>query len=305
MVKMRHSASTVAQHREIVPVAYHNATRPGSDVEVLRLSKILPRVAPGHMEQVQRMEFHVVILFLSGRCTHTVDFQPYPCRRGTVIHIQPGQVQRWDITPGLEAQILVFTPMFLFPDRPRTGALWHERFFDDVAWPAAIDLQGVDREAIADWFARLGQTYQTVNDSPASTALLRHLVSVVLLDLARRCRIGQQPAAAPSAELRRVRQFKLDVERSFRVTRRVLDYAQRLQCSAKTLDRTCRAALGTSAKEYVNARVVLEAKRMLAHTALSVAAIGDDLGFSEPTNFVKFFKAHAGQLPAAFRSRSR
>jgi AraC-like DNA-binding protein len=40
---------------------------------------------------------------------------------------------------------------------------------------------------------------------------------------------------------------------------------------------------------------------MLAHTDASVAAIGEELGFSEPTNFVKFFKARAGKLPGAFR----
>jgi AraC-like DNA-binding protein len=57
------------------------------------------------------------------------------------------------------------------------------------------------------------------------------------------------------------------------------------------------------AKSYIDARVVLEAKRILAHTTLSVAATGEDLGFSEPTNFVKFFKVREGCLPGVVRER--
>ena len=303
MVKMRQHIFRAGADPEIVPVVFRNAGRPGSEVELLRLSQILERAPPGQMAKVQRMGFHFVALFVTGRCTHTIDFEPHACRPGTVIHVQPGQVQRFEVTPGLEAVVLVFTGAFLFPDRPRTGALWQERFFDDVAWPPALHLDGADRAAMADWFDRLERTYHAVDDGPASSALLRHLVSAVLLDLARRGHIGQAPASAPDPELQRVRQFRRDVERSFRVTRRVLDFAQRLGCTAKTLDRSCRRALGASAKSFVDARVVLEAKRMLAHTTLTVAAVGEDLGFSEPTNFVKFFRLREGVLPGVFRQR--
>lgn len=298
---MRHRARP-GRGGEIVPVPFRNASHPGSEMEVLRLSSIARRAPPGHMERAQRMEFHLVALYLAGKGTHTVDFQPYPCPAGTVIHVQPGQVHRWPAGPGVEAHLVLFTPAFLFPDRPRTGALWQERYFEDVAWPTVFRLSGADRAALEDWYRRLEEVYQAVDGSPASGALLRHLVSVVLLDLARRCSVGQEPVAVASPEFQRLRQFKLDVERSFRVTRRIQDYAQRLRSSPRTLDRTCREALGVSAKRWLDARVVLEARRLLAHTTLSVGAVGEELGFSEPTNFVKFFKARTGQPPGAFRA---
>jgi AraC-like DNA-binding protein len=80
-------------------------------------------------------------------------------------------------------------------------------------------------------------------------------------------------------------------------------YAVRLGYSARTLTRACRAATGRSAKELIDARVALEAQRLLAHTDLPVAAIGRSLGFSEPTNFGKFFAREVGETPGAFRSR--
>ena len=48
--------------------------------------------------------------------------------------------------------------------------------------------------------------------------------------------------------------------------------------------------------------MTLEARRLLVHTAMTVAAIGEALGFTEATNFVKFFKAQTGMLPSATRA---
>jgi AraC-like DNA-binding protein len=59
---------------------------------------------------------------------------------------------------------------------------------------------------------------------------------------------------------------------------------------------------GRSAKQYVDARVTLEAKRLLAHTTLPVAVVGRRLGFAEATNFGKFFRREAGVTPGSFRA---
>ena len=49
---------------------------------------------------------------------------------------------------------------------------------------------------------------------------------------------------------------------------------------------------------------MLEAKRILAHTTESVKEIGYDLGFDEPTNFIKYFKKHSKFTPTEFREQN-
>jgi AraC-like DNA-binding protein len=58
---------------------------------------------------------------------------------------------------------------------------------------------------------------------------------------------------------------------------------------------------GSSAKAYIASRINLEAKRLLAHTAMSIGLISDRVGFDEATNFVKFFKRELGCSPGEFR----
>ena len=105
------------------------------------------------------------------------------------------------------------------------------------------------------------------------------------------------------ASRRTWRRFAREVERRFGEWRRVEDYAQALGYSARTLTRASLEAAGAPAKEVIERRVVLEAKRLLAHSSRPVGAIALDLGFSEPTNFVKFFRRREGMAPLAFRQR--
>ncbi len=57
------------------------------------------------------------------------------------------------------------------------------------------------------------------------------------------------------------------------------------------------------AKLYIDQFLVLEIKRFLMNTALSIKEIAYRTGFEAPTNFVKFFKKFEGITPAAFRKQ--
>ena len=78
-----------------------------------------------------------------------------------------------------------------------------------------------------------------------------------------------------------------------------------LRCSTRALSRACRAVTGTSTKDVIDARVALEARRLLVHTDLPINAIARQLGFSEVTNFGKFFVRRVNMTPGAFRRKSK
>lgn len=57
-----------------------------------------------------------------------------------------------------------------------------------------------------------------------------------------------------------------------------------------------------NARTRIDRRIVLEAKRLLIHADYSVESISTRLGFSESTNFVKFFKHIEGETHTIFCS---
>jgi AraC-like DNA-binding protein len=73
-------------------------------------------------------------------------------------------------------------------------------------------------------------------------------------------------------------------------------------CSVRTRTRASLAVTGRTAKQVVDDRVALEARRLLACTSMSVAEVGRHLGFPEPTNFGRFFHREVGMSPGQFRA---
>ena len=59
-----------------------------------------------------------------------------------------------------------------------------------------------------------------------------------------------------------------------------------------------------STLELIHERLLLEARRNLAYSTRSVAAVSHALGFVDPAYFTRFFKQRAGLSPRAFRARA-
>ncbi|WP_332262305.1 helix-turn-helix transcriptional regulator [Streptacidiphilus rugosus] len=132
---------------------------------------------------------------------------------------------------------------------------------------------------------------------------MRHLLAVLVLRLTRLTNVvgGSAPVPPDPAYLR----FQDAVERGFARSRRVEDYARALGYSPRTLSRATRSSVGAGAKEFIDRRVMLEAKRLLAHSDQSATQIAVRLGFPSATNFNKYFHQRAGQTPLAFRATVR
>jgi AraC-like DNA-binding protein len=99
--------------------------------------------------------------------------------------------------------------------------------------------------------------------------------------------------------------FRDEIEEHFRSRHRVSQYAARLGYSTRTLNRLARQNAGVSAKQLIDERVVLEAKRQLSHADASVAEIAEQLGFDDASNFSTWFRRNAGTTPGAFRAGTR
>ncbi|MCZ8229337.1 MAG: helix-turn-helix domain-containing protein [Flavobacterium sp.] len=66
--------------------------------------------------------------------------------------------------------------------------------------------------------------------------------------------------------------------------------------SEKRLGQATAKVLGKSPKEIINDRVLLEIKRLLVHSNLSIKEIGQELGFDDPAYFVRYFKKKIQKL---------
>ncbi|MFE9426927.1 helix-turn-helix domain-containing protein [Kitasatospora sp. NPDC006697] len=283
------------QQPGIVEIAYDNPDQRQAGIEVLSFDALTGRLRRSVSQRPSRLDFHQLILIRGGTGTTMVDFVTHPCGPGTLLHLRPGQVQRLPSGPDgqparLDAVLLLFTADFP-PPLPAVRELL-DGFGPVARQPAPEGFAALDRAV-----AEIAAEYRALRTAPAdglTGELLRQLLAALLLRLAR---LGGAPA--PSGELYRA--FRRALEQRHGSTRSVEEYAALIGCSPRTLTRACLAATGRTAKQLADARVALQAQRLLAHTDLPVAAVGRALGFAEATNFGKFFTRETGRTPGAFR----
>jgi AraC family transcriptional regulator, transcriptional activator of pobA len=94
------------------------------------------------------------------------------------------------------------------------------------------------------------------------------------------------------------------LEADFKTQKQVAYYANKIIITEKRLNQATTNIIGKTPKEIIDARVLLEAKRILAHTNESIKEIAYQLGFEEPTNFIKYFKKHTAFTPTEFREQN-
>jgi len=95
------------------------------------------------------------------------------------------------------------------------------------------------------------------------------------------------------------------IEVRFKELHDVGAYAKLLNISTSHLNNLVREQSGRTAMEHIHTRLVLEGKRLLFNTSMSVKEIAFELGFKDDSYFNRFFKRCENITPTAYRSNIR
>ncbi len=100
-----------------------------------------------------------------------------------------------------------------------------------------------------------------------------------------------------------VARFRQLLETDFHSNKPMDEYARALKVSPSRLRAACVEVTERSPLQLVQDRLLLEAKRLLLYSNMSVAEAGYYLGFDDPAYFTRFFTRAVGISPRGFRQR--
>ncbi len=111
--------------------------------------------------------------------------------------------------------------------------------------------------------------------------------------------------------LGKLKQLDQLIDKHFKEYKSPKDYALLMHMTEKHLNRICKTCLNKTTSQLIIERVMLEAKRRLAFADSSVSQIAEELGYSNTSYFIQFFKKKTGktpiriyaQIPGSSRSR--
>jgi AraC family transcriptional activator of pobA len=167
--------------------------------------------------------------------------------------------------------------------------------------PHIVPAESQDIEAL---FSRIADEFTDIR--PGRLLSIQACLELILVWLARRLLVEQErEVTVQSKAAAHARRFRQLVEIGFREQRALDRYAQELGMTTTQLNRVCRTVFGKSALGVIHDRLLLEARRSLVYTSMTVAEVGYALGFSDPSYFTRFFVRATEIAPSEFRRIQR
>jgi AraC-like DNA-binding protein len=249
-----------------------------------------------------RTSFYHIMWFTEGAATHHIDFKPIKIQPNTVLFLHKDTVKQFSSADLLSGNVIFFTDSFFAQTSEDTQYLNTSILFNDFFTIAEIQPK--------EYLNPLCQTVELIkaefqkNVDHSQSVILKNLLHNFLLLSERERRKQAFTKIKKGPEMECLMQFKGLVDKHFHSIKQVSAYAEKMNITEKKLLTSTNKILGKSPKEMIDERITLEAKRLLAYTHLSVKEIGFELGFDEPTNFVKYFRKNATKSPMEFRESS-
>lgn len=235
----------------------------------------------------QRADFVVVAIVAAGRGSVDIDFASHRLAARSVVWIAPGAVHRWTDIDDLRGELVLFTPTapVSFATRERAAS-----FDADAAWAAS-------RES---WpFITAAVEHLRVEASSRAQGSAVEIPAILLSALIARL-TPSTPSISRGDSVYRL--LRACLEENFHEHHDAGFYARRLGYASRTLSRACVLATGRTAKAIITERVMLEAKRLLAHDRLTAAQCASALGFADASVFSAFFLRESGDRPGRWQA---
>lgn len=280
--------------------------QPGSgyvqDVEVFSVSSLRKRFGMTRMRLPHRYAFGMLLLVTKGNCSQLVDFHSLPCRKGTLILLTPGQAHSFGEETDWDGWIVLFRTESILPIIQQKA----DGYFHTAKIPEYIHLDEEAYDSVNTSLMQIQEDAILNNEPSAINMLLQLQFQSLLLRLSLlHGKKEESRTEILSSGYQRYTAFKELVEEHYATQHSMEFYASRLKCTERSLARAAMQYAGITAKSIVTARIMLEARRLLAHSTMSVTQIAEELGFDEPTNLVKFFKREENCTPGEFRRKMR
>lgn len=238
-----------------------------------------------------RHTFYQILYVEKGAGIHKIDFQDYPIKNRQLFFIAPGQVHNLQFEEASAGLLINFDEGLFSEFLARPEDIDHYPFFNKDGKYSSYQLRASDEAVLAS----LQRIWNSENLN------LQRIYLLELLTLINQKHHEQVADEVQTTAQDLVRRFEKLIENNYDLHHYPKYYARELFVTPNYLNAVCKKVRHYTAGELIRQRIVLEIKRLLSNSQLSISEISYLTGFEDKSYFTKFFKQNTGKTPRQFR----
>ncbi|MFC2103914.1 helix-turn-helix domain-containing protein [Bacteroidota bacterium] len=243
------------------------------------------------------ISFYEIFFITKGKGTFLLDDIRIPYEKGTVMFLPPDRRREWLAETETDSYVILFEGEFI--ERFFNDNLFVYRFHYFHNYNTPFHLK-TDSNIFQSYLEKVkeikNEIGNLINDSDH---LLRSILYYLLIKLNRQY-VNQHQIKGELFENIEVLNFIRLLDKNFKEKHLVNDYTRMLGISKTYLNKKLKT-FGKTASDLIKSRLLIEAKKELLYTDLTISEIAYNLNFSEPANFNRFFKKLTSVTPHQFR----
>lgn len=263
----------------------------------------LKRKDPDCLDALRRphkYEFFLLINHTSGGAKFKFDMEEYEVETGgNVITCIPGQIVSLEsVTPDFDADVMILSRHFmesllvyLKGNIPLRFGMMRQVIFKN----------NEQEMQMQDVFVKIVKHVLKQTDNPFRLQMVQHVMMAIFYASDKPQSISNNGDVIRTNADLLTKQFLELVKENFRKERQLKFYADELCITPRYLSRVVKECSGSSAADWIERYVVLEARALLKSTSMNIQQISDSLNFPSQTFFGKYFKRRVGMSPKEYR----
>jgi len=247
-----------------------------------------------------RHDFFEVLYLSKGSGFHVIDGNKYEIQPPCVFFMSPGQAHKIEFSSDIDGYIFIFTAEFYLINQTNQNRLIDFPFFFTIRQEnRPLILESKEDVIFLETLFRKGIAGIEKGDG-YSIDLLRSVLDLILTSSAVLYKTDENLLSKGRGHIVVKKFFQL-VEENYQKNLTVNEYAGKLAITPNHLTQTVNQLTGKTSSQIIKSKQVLEIKRLLVHTNLSVTEIAGRLNFPDQSYFTKFFKRETGISPQQYR----
>ena len=252
------------------------------------------------MRRPHKFDFYLFINHTSGGAKFKLDMEEYEVETGgNVVTFIPGQIFSVEsFTPDFDADVMILSSQFMESLLVYLKGTIPVRFGMMRQIVFKINEQAKQMQKI---FIKAVQHALQQTDNPFRLQMVQHVMMAIFYASDTPQSMSNKSDVIRSNADVLSKQFLELVKENFRKERQLKFYADALCITPRYLSRVVKECTGSSAADWIERYVVLEARALLKSTVMTIQQISDELNFPSQTFFGKYFKRRVGMSPKDYR----